>query len=213
MCTVFLVTTLHYVMVSGVLVIWPPTTRHAFLWNSSILMSNTIWQLTYWSPLCGFLPSGIIWNAIFTCSISFCMASHQMVFPFFLSMTYASFTILGSSIPNSWVLSSYWVLCFLTMEIIPSLFFRTWWTHQLNVGSYSIPWATAYLATWIGYDSLRSESFSHNVDPSFHLQQMSQPAADFLRVSHPFMTIMLIRLSICNKFPNQLLTFSGFLTL
>ena len=51
-----------------------------------------------------------------------------------------------------------------------------------------MPCAMAYLATWIGWNSLRLDNFSHNVDPSFHLQQMYQPAVDFLRVSHPLMT-------------------------
>ena len=45
--TVSLVTTLEQVRVSSVWVIWPPATRHAYLWKSSILMSNNIWQLTY----------------------------------------------------------------------------------------------------------------------------------------------------------------------
>ena len=44
------------------------------------------------------------------------------------------------------------------------------------------------MVTWIGCNSRRLDNFSHHVDPSFHLQQMSQPAVDFLRVSHPLMT-------------------------
>ena len=47
----------------------------------------------------------------------------------------------------------------------------------------------AYSATWIGWESLRLDNFSHNVDLSFPLQYMSQPAVDFLRVSFPLTTI------------------------
>ena len=151
-------------------------------------MSNTIWQLTYWNQLGGFLPLGIIWNAFFTFPIFFCMASRQRVFPFFLSMVYASLTVLGSLRPNLCILLRYRALHLLTMEIIWTLFFGTWWTYQLNGGSYSMPCAMEYSATWIGCNSLRLGNFSHDVDSSFHLQQMSQPYVDFLRVSHPLMT-------------------------
>ena len=46
---------------------------------------------------------------------------------------------------------------------------------MLNALSYGI-WTT-----WIGCNSLKLDNFFHDVDPSFHLQQISQPAVDFLR--------------------------------
>ena len=72
------------------------------------------------------------------------------------------------------------------MELIWSLFFRTWWTNQLNAGSCWMPLAMAYSTTCIECDSWRFDNFSHDLDSSFYLQQTSQPAIDFLRVSHPW---------------------------
>ena len=44
-----------------------------------------------------------------------------------------------------------------------------------------MPWVImAYLATFIGCNSLRLDSFSHDMEQSFHLQLMSQPDVDFL---------------------------------
>ena len=98
---------------------------------------------------------------------------------FFSSLAQASLTILGSSSSTLWALFRHQALCHLTMDIILSLFFRKWWTHQLNAGSCWMPWAMEYSATWIGCNSLRLDIISHNVDLSFHLHQMSQPAVDF----------------------------------
>jgi len=67
------------------------------------------------------------------------------------------------------------MLRFLTSAIICSHFLRTCGTHQLNAGSSSKLWATAYSATSIGCDSFKSESFSHDVDPSLHWTQSCQP--------------------------------------
>ena len=52
-----------------------------------------------------------------------------------------------------------------------------------------MPCAMAYLTTWIECDSLKFDNLSQDVDPSFHSQQMSQPAVDFLRVSRPLTII------------------------
>ena len=40
-----------------------------------------------------------------------------------------------------------------------------------------------YSATWIRCNSLTFNNFSHNAQPSIHLQKMSQQTVDFLRVS------------------------------
>ena len=117
------------------------------------------------------------------------MAPCHRAFLFFSLMVTASLTISSSLSPNLCVFIGYQALQHPTMEIIWSLFFWIWWTYQLDAGSCWTAWAMAYLATWIGYDSLRLGNFSHDVDPSFHLQQMSQPAFDFLRVSHLSMSI------------------------
>ena len=53
--------------------------------------------------------------------------------------------------------------------------------HQLKTGLCSMPWAMTYY--WV--QILKMDSFSHDVEPSFHLQQMSQPAIDFPMVSLP----------------------------
>ena len=134
-------------------------------------------------PIWGFLPSGMVWNVTVTFSISFWMASCERVFPLFSLMATAFLTILGSSSPNLWVLLRYQTLCHFTLEIMLSFFFKTWWTHQLSAGSNWKSFTMAYLATWIGCDSLRLDNFSHNAEPSFHWQHLSQPAVDFLMVS------------------------------
>ena len=94
----------------------------------------------------------------------------QRVLPLFLLMTIASLTILGSSSPNLWVLLRYQALHLFTVKIFLSLFFKTQGTHQLKAGSWFMQWATAFSSMCIRCNSLRLGYFSHNVDPSFHLQ-------------------------------------------
>ena len=152
-------------------------------------MSSTIRQLTYWNLLSGFLLSGIVWNLIFIFSIYYWMASCQGVLLFDSSMASASLIILSSLSPNLWVLSRYQALHNLTMEITLSLFFRTWWTSQLNAGSCWMSCTVSYLAIWIGCNSFRLDNFSHDAEHFFYFQQMSQPAVDFLRVFCSLTTI------------------------
>ena len=130
----------------------------------------------------------MIWNTIFTFSISLSMASCQREFLFFSLTEPAFLTIFCSLSPSLWNLLRYQALHCFIMDTILFLFFKTWWTHQLNSGSFWRPWSMAYLATWIGCNSLQFDNLSHNFEPSFHLQQMSQPTVDFLKVSLPSTT-------------------------
>ena len=104
-------------------------------------------------------------------------------------MVIAFSTILGSSSSKWWVLLKYWTLCHFTTEINLSYFFKTWWTHQLNLVCVECP-GYGILVTWIWCDSLRLDNFSPNVEPSFHLQQIFQPAVDFLRAYHTLTSII-----------------------
>ena len=63
-------------------------------------------------------------------------------------------------------------------------FLRTWLTDQLKIVFMLDALNYDIFGNLIGCDPLRFDNFSHNVDLSFHLQQLSQPAVDFLRVSH-----------------------------
>ena len=67
------------------------------------------------------------------------------------------------------------------MEIILSLFSRH--GEPINERLVLDALGMAYLSTWIRCDSLRLDKLSHDMKPSFHLQQMSEPAVDFLMVS------------------------------
>ena len=66
-----------------------------------------------------------------------------------------------------------------------SLFLRTWGIHQLKTGSWSMPRNLTYSAVSIGCDSLRSASFSQDVEPSFHWQHSCQPMVVHFRYVLP----------------------------
>ena len=151
---------------------WPPATSLALHLKSSILISNTIWHCTNWWPMGTDFPSGNTLNATLTFSISLDIASAHKVLPFLASNARASSTVLGSSIPNLRLLFRYLVCHLLMLAIILSLFLSTCLTHQLKAGSWSIPCATANSAVCTGWDSFNPDSFSHEVEPSFHWQQL-----------------------------------------
>ena len=60
-------------------------------------------------------------------------------------MSIASLTVVGSFIQKLWFLLRYPVLHLFTRDVILSLSFKIWWTHQLNADLCSMPWAMAYL--------------------------------------------------------------------
>ncbi len=57
-------------------------------------------------------------------------------------------------------------------------FLRNWNIHQLKLGSSAMPIWISNMATWTGWDSLRSDRFYHEVELSFYWQQMNQPFVD-----------------------------------
>ena len=124
-------------------------------------------------------PSGNILNATMKFFISLDMASAHRVLPFLASRVRAYSTVLGSSIPNSWLLFRYLVCHFLMLVIIVSLFFSTYLTQQLKAGSSSIPYTAANSAVCTGWNSVNSDNFSHEVELSFHWQQICQLAVVF----------------------------------
>ena len=88
-------------------------------------------------------------------------------------------TVCGTQIPNL-------IFFFITRdavslrdEIIDSRFLSIWVTQQLNTGSWLIPCASDYSSTWMGWDSLRSDSLSHVIAPYFHWTHKCQPFVVF----------------------------------
>ena len=107
----------------------------------SILYGN--WHIdTHWVS---FLPSGMIYNLIFTFSISLSMASCQRLFLIFFLIATASLTVLGSLSPNLWVLLRYWALHCFTMNIILSYLIKTWQPYQLKARSF---WMSTLWHIW-----------------------------------------------------------------
>ena len=97
--------------------------------------------------------------------------------------TITSSTNFGSSIQKLWVLLRYQALHNFTEEMFLSLFFRTWWIHQLKAGSCSMPLAMTYSVTWIRWDTVKLHNISHDVESAFYSQQRSQMSVDFLKFS------------------------------
>ena len=127
-------------------------------------------------PIGGLSSSSRILNATFTTLISFCIALYHRPFPFSLSKIKASSTVLGTLVPNSFVILWYLLL---TAAMILCLFFKIWVVHQENAGSSIIPTTSAYSATLTGYDSFMSHNLSHVVDLSFHSMQSCHPLVAF----------------------------------
>ena len=130
---------------------WPSATNTAFLLNfSSILISNIICKLT-----CSFLglifpflvSSGVTPSrfsyAIRTFVISFAVFLVKKSVPDCLSISYASFTVLVTCIPNLCDVRQY---LYFTLEIILFMCHKVSLTPQLKAESSRISFATAYLA-------------------------------------------------------------------
>ena len=155
-----------------------PLGMHFFYMNSSVHIKHNM-------AICILKPFGAsqsqVWFGVwFSRFLSLSVWHSPESIPILLYSTISS---------NIWVLLRYQALCHVTLEIMLSFFFKTWWTYQLHAGSCWMPYAMAYLATWIGYNSLKLNNFSQNVDPSFNSQCTFQPAVDSLRVSCPLTTI------------------------
>ena len=92
---------------------------------------------------------------------------------------------LGGLSTNVWVLLRYRALSHFTMEIILS-FLQDMMNPPVKCWLCWMPCAMAYSTTWI---SLRLNTFSHDVESSFPLQQISKPTVDILKTSHSLTTI------------------------
>ena len=121
-------------------------------------------------------------------------------------MAIASLIILDSSIWSLWVQFTYQALHLFMRETILFLFLRSWWAHQLNEGSCLMPSATTHSSIWTTYKSLRLNNFYEEVEPYFHLSQMSYSGVNFLVVYSPltitlwsFNTQYLISFSVVDK--------------
>ena len=141
-------TTLAYVIAAGGSVVWPPATRRHLRCNDPIFISNTIWQFICWKS--GGIPSPSFRtsNATRTFFISRANPSLQKVVPVRRSISKASFTVFGRSIPNLWVLL--WYRLLRAFAIIRSRRCKVGPTHQAKAGYWSILFDTAYSAVCTG---------------------------------------------------------------
>ena len=110
--------------------------------------------------------------------IYFAIALVQKSVPDCLSISYASFTFLGTCITNLCDVQQY--LDF-TLEIILSLCRNFSLTHQLKAGSSLISFVTEYSASPTGLDCLRSFSGNQSTEPSFHSTKISHPRVFLFR--------------------------------
>ena len=106
--TLSLDTKLDYVIDDGGAVVWLSAKSITFILNfPSILISNIMCTLTCLYPgfILPFLISSVVTpssfsNSIWKFVISFSVALVQKLVPYRLSISYASFTVLGACIPN-----------------------------------------------------------------------------------------------------------------
>ena len=137
-----------------------------------------MWQSTYWNPLGGFLPSGIVgmWfsHSPFLSVWHFTRESILLInsISLFDRFRQHNFKFMGS------------------FKILSAV--------QFHHENYSVSILQDMMNTpvkcWFMLNALCygifSDNFSHDVELSFHLQQMFQPAVVLLRVSHPLTIII-----------------------
>ena len=119
----------------------------------------------------GVTPSSLS-NYIHIFSISSAIALVQKSVPDFLSISYASFTVLGTCIPKVFDVHQY--LDF-TLEIILSQWRKVSLIHQPKVFSSLISFAMEYSASSTGLYCLRSFIGTQSTDTSFHFTKSFQP--------------------------------------
>ena len=151
------------------------------------------WHRRNWYPNFSDCPLFIMRNATLKFRISLSMASSQRVFPFSLSMEWASLVLR-----RIWIINLLVFLCciLLTALIIVSLFRRVKLIHHLKAGSLSICWVFAYLATSDGFDSLMSASCSQVVVQSFRRMQKNHPLVVFFYFGRSFTTTSALAFSV-----------------
>mmetsp|Transcript_33754 Transcript_33754/g.67002 ORF Transcript_33754/g.67002 Transcript_33754/m.67002 type:complete len:211 (+) Transcript_33754:74-706(+) len=182
-------TTLEYVIELGASVIWPPATNLAFR-VKSIFISNIIWHFISVYPISALpfrtssiLKSSLDSHATFTFRSSFSIARAQKSVPDSLSIWRASSAVCGSFIPNLCVVLQYLLFTLDTMRRrCRSISF----THHENAGSFSMWLATAYSATSIGLDALRSFRGIHSCSPPFHSTWSCHPLVVRFGTLFPF---------------------------
>ena len=165
-------TALAYVIVTSALVMWHPAISLVFCLESSMLTSNTIWHHTSWLPIGTDFPSRKMSNATLTFSISFGIASAHKVLSFLAFRTKVFSTVLGSSMTNLLPFLKY-LVCFLLMQaIILSLFLSTCLTSRLMIN----PLCNSKLSCLHRIGFFELDNFSHEVELSFHWQQLCHSA-------------------------------------
>ena len=133
----------------------PLHTSRAFLLKfSPSLISNIIRNLICWYPggSSSLLPSysSKEGGKLF---ISFSMASHHNVSPFYFSISMASLTVFGMHSPYFCVFCQYFMA---VLDMILSLFLNTFFIHHANAGLSVICLSTAYSYNCTMKDSLTS---------------------------------------------------------
>ena len=136
--------------------------------KSSILISNTIWYHINWWSMGAFFPSG---NFVGYCMCPQCIAILDI-------QGQSLIHSLRESMPNLWYFFRYLFCHLFTLAIILSIFLSMCLTNQLKTVSWSIPCTIANSAVYTGWDSFNLDSFLQEVKPSFHWQQICQPAVD-----------------------------------
>ena len=147
----------------------PPTSRAFLLKFSPILISNTIWYLICWYPggRYSLLPSYDL-NAGRTFFISYIMAFHHNVSPFYLSISMFSLTVCGMRSPYLCVFCQKFLS---VLDMILSIFLITFFIHHANSGSFMIWLSTAYSTSCTRKDSLTSLTWFQVELPYFHCMQ------------------------------------------
>ena len=118
-------------------------------------------------------------NVGHTFFISFSMASHHNVSPFYLSISMASLTVCGMHSPYLCVFCQYFLA---VLDMILSIFLSTFFFHNANYGSSAIWLSTAYSSSCTGKDSLTSLTWFQVELPYFY----------FMKTSHPLVVSLLL---------------------
>jgi hypothetical protein len=127
-------------------------------------------------------------KATMTFFISFWIACHQKSVPVSLSIVNASWTECGNLTPYLWFVFHY--LLFTFARMIRFLLRRVSDTHHLKAGSSWIRLATAYSASWIGFESLTCLRSIQSDEPSCHWQSSFHPFVVVFGFRRPFLVVV-----------------------
>ena len=165
-------TTGNNVIEEGAVVMCHPNTSTEFLLKSSpSLIPNIIWYLICWYPGGrSYLLTLYASNAGRKCFISYSMASHHNVSPFYLSISMASFTVCGMRSPYLCVFCQYLLA---VLDMILSLFLNTFFIHHGNAGLSATFLSTKYSDICTRKESLTSLTRFQVEIPYLHCMQTS----------------------------------------